>query len=191
MLRAKRLDKDGAVRFRAYGEVVTATVAPIYGNSLLGSDPTILGMRILKLEEASDLDFVASIGAILDRLATRSTILEMPATREVISWAGVSAPQQGWVRSGDIPVDEVKLIAEAGIAEVAQAVPGNLGASLVSKVRADVWGRKFGDFQLPSGVCFVLSGLGFLVSGEAVAIYSNGNWRRLSTPYGHVLTRVG
>lgn len=178
------------MRLRAYGDVLTATVAPIYGNSLMGTDPNILGMRIARLLEPSSLDAVVSIAAVLDRLASKSQTLEIPPTREVVSWAGISPPQQGWQVLGSVSASQIKQVAEQGITEVAQAVPGSLGASLVQRVRSDVWSRHFSDFDLPAGVCFALSGLGFLVSGEDVTVFQSGNWRRLSTPYGHVLTKA-
>ena len=188
--RAKRLDKDGAVRLRSYGEVLTATVAPIYGTSILSNDPTILGMRVTKLARAETVDLVVSLSSMLDRLASKDQVLQLPATREVVSWAGVSPPQQGWLQIGELNPAEIRTIAESGISEVANAVPGNLGASLVQRVRSDVWGRKFGEHELPSGVCFAISGLGFLVSDEKVRVFQNGNWRRLSTKFGHVLTKT-
>ncbi|MFM1779586.1 MAG: hypothetical protein RIS51_731 [Actinomycetota bacterium] len=188
--RAKRLDKDGAVRLRSYGDVLTVTVAPIYGTSILGNDPTILGMRVMKLAKTESVDVVVSLSSMLDRLAIKDELIHLPPSREVVSWAGISPPQQGWLQIGELDPVEIQSIAEAGISEVANAVPGNLGASLVQRVRSDVWGRKFGEQLLPSGVCFALSGLGFLVSDEKVRVFQNGNWRRLTTDFGHVLTKT-
>lgn len=188
--RAKRLDKDGAVRLKSYGDIVTATVAPIYGNSILGSDPTVLGIRVSRLRETSDVDVVVSLSAVLERLASKTQELQIPPVREVVAWAGVSAPQTGWEKVGELSATELSVVAETGIAEVAQAIPGNLGASLVQKVRSDVWGRKFGELQLPAGVCFALSGLGFLVSDAPVEVFRNANWRRLTTAFGHVVTKA-
>jgi hypothetical protein len=188
--RAKKLDSNGAVRLKAFGEVLTATVAPIYNSSILGNDPTILGMRVAKLSEPSDGDVVASLGSILERLAGKDLELSWPPSREVVPWAGISPPQSGWEHLGEISAIEISEIAKAGIEEVAASVPQDTGANLVQRVRSNVWGRSFGEFGLPQGVCFGLVGLGFLENGQEVKVYANQNWRRLSSSFGHVLTKL-
>lgn len=47
--RAKRLDPDGMVRLRAFGEVLAAYVAPIFSGNLMDSGPTVLGLRTCEL----------------------------------------------------------------------------------------------------------------------------------------------
>lgn len=188
--RAKKLDGSGAVRLKAFGETLTVTVAPLYNSSILGNDPTILGMRVAKLSEPSDGDVLTSLGSILERLAGKDLELSWPPSREVVPWAGISPPQSGWEYLGEIPEGEITVVAKAGIDEVAGSVPQDIGSSLVQRVRSNVWGRSFGEFGLPQGVCFGLLGLGFLESGQGVKVYANQNWRRLSTSFGHVLTRL-
>lgn len=188
--RARKLDSAGAVRLRAFGEILTATVAPIYNSSILGNDPTVLGMRIAKLSQPSDGDVVANLGAVLERLAGKELELLWPPSREVVPWAGISPPQSGWAYLGEIAEAEISRVAKAGIEEVASSVPQDTGASLVQRVRSNVWGRLFGEFDLPQGVCFGLLGLGFLEIEQDVKVYANQNWRRLTTSFGHVLTRL-
>ena len=47
--RAEKLDNAGAVRFRAYGEVLTVYVAPIATEQMLEHTPLILGLRTMEL----------------------------------------------------------------------------------------------------------------------------------------------
>ncbi|MFM8927759.1 MAG: hypothetical protein ACKOFA_06140 [Rhodoluna sp.] len=45
--RAEKLDATGAVRFRAYGDVLTIYVAPIFGGANLETAPLVLGLRTM------------------------------------------------------------------------------------------------------------------------------------------------
>lgn len=189
LTRAKRLDNEGAVRLRSFGKLLTVSVAPIYGTSIISGDPTILGMRIQELSSDIQTDSVVPISAVLERLVADSLEIPLPPTRVVVPWAGISPPQDGWRVLGEVAESELSEIAKLGIAEVAQAIPDNLGAALVQKVRTEVWGRGFGKLNLPAGVAFVASGLGFLTPGAILEVFQSGSWVRLSSPYGHVLVR--
>ena len=61
LLRAKRLDDDAVVKFRAFGDVLACYVSPIYSGSLLSDGPTILGLRTIRLAGISELDSSYSI----------------------------------------------------------------------------------------------------------------------------------
>ena len=67
--RAKRLDADGLVRFRAYGQVLAAYVAPIFAGSLMDSGPTVIGLRTCELANDTEVEALVPIAAVLDRLA--------------------------------------------------------------------------------------------------------------------------
>ncbi|MEY4494077.1 MAG: hypothetical protein RL570_192, partial [Actinomycetota bacterium] len=56
--RAKRLDPDGLVRLRAFGNVLAAYVAPIYSGNLMDSGPTVLGLRTCELAEPAEIDIL-------------------------------------------------------------------------------------------------------------------------------------
>jgi hypothetical protein len=85
---------------------------------------------------------------------------------------------------------ELKSAAEAGIAEVAEAVPAVAGAAVVNSARAAVWSRPLpGREELPAGAAFAAFALGFLAGGEQ-QVFRNGRWFRLSGSRGHVLVRT-
>ena len=69
LVRAKRLDPAGMVRVRAFGKVLACYVAPIFAGSLMEQGPTVLGLRTSELLDDAEVDIVAPITAVLDRLA--------------------------------------------------------------------------------------------------------------------------
>ena len=192
LTRAKKLDADGAVRFRVSEDVLAVYVAPIYSGSLLGDGPTILGLRTLKLANPLELDATFELGSILERLArsTELPLLQLPPAQIRAPWSGVLPPRQGWKSVAVISQQQITEWAKAGIAEVANTLPDSVGAAVATKVRLEIWGRVVDSaLKLPAGAAFALSGLGFMSPGEQIAVYSAHNWLRLSTKHGHVLTK--
>ncbi|MEN9731305.1 MAG: hypothetical protein RL488_615 [Actinomycetota bacterium] len=196
LLRAKRLDKDGLVRFRAFGNVLAAYVAPIFAGSLMDNGPTVLGLRTMELAEGSELDAVVPIANVLDRLAKlladdpRKWVLELPDSLKT-PWAGISPPRTGWEPLVEIPEPELTQIAKDGIAEVADTIPEAVGGPIAARIRGEIWGRqmKFGS-RIPTGAAFVAAGLGFLTENEVVQAYQAQGWVRLSSEHGHVLAKA-
>ena len=196
LLRAKRLDKDGLVRFRAFGAVLAAYVAPIFAGSLMDNGPTVLGLRTTELAENSELDAIVPIANVLDRLAKlladdpRKWILELPDSLKA-PWAGISPPRTGWEPLIEIPEPELTQIAKDGIAEVADTIPEAVGGPIAARIRGEIWGRqmKFGS-RIPTGAAFVAAGLGFLTENEMVQVYQAQGWVRLSSEHGHVLAKA-
>ena len=196
LLRAKRLDKDGLVRFRAFGNVLAAYVAPIFAGSLMDNGPTVLGLRTIELAEGSELDAVVPIANVLDRLAKlladnpRKWVLELPDSLKT-PWAGISPPRTGWEPLVEIPEPELTQIAKDGIAEVADTIPEAVGGPIAARIRGEIWGRqmKFGS-RIPTGAAFVAAGLGFLTENEVVQAYQAQGWVRLSSEHGHVIAKA-
>jgi hypothetical protein len=196
LLRAKRLDKDGLVRFRAFGNVLAAYVAPIFAGSLMDNGPTVLGLRTMELADGSELDAVVPIANVLDRLAKlladdpRKWVLELPDSLKT-PWAGISPPRTGWEPLVEIPEPELTQIAKDGIAEVADTIPEAVGGPIAARIRGEIWGRqmKFGS-RIPTGAAFVAAGLGFLTENEVVQAYQAQGWVRLSSEHGHVLAKA-
>ena len=196
LLRAKRLDKDGLVRFRAFGNVLAAYVAPIFAGSLMDNGPTVLGLRTMELADGSELDAVVPIANVLDRLAKlladdpRKWVLELPDSLKT-PWAGISPPRTGWEPLVEIPEPELTQIAKDGIAEVADTIPEAVGGPIAARIRGEIWGRqmKFGS-RIPTGAAFVAAGLGFLTENEIVQAYQAQGWVRLSSEHGHVLAKA-
>ena len=75
LTRAKRLDPAGMVRVRAFGKVLACYVAPIFAGSLMEQGPTVLGLRTSEILEDAEVDIVAPITAVLDRLAALVAVL--------------------------------------------------------------------------------------------------------------------
>ena len=190
LTRAKKLDADGAVRLKVFGDVLACYVAPIYSGALLSDDPTVLGLRTVQLAQAAELDGTFEISSILERLARPTSTLDVPPTQVRVPWSGILPPRQGWLEVTAIEQQQITEWAKVGIAEVATSLPESVGAAIANKVRLQVWGRSVdANLNLPAGAAFALSGLGFMTQGEQVIVHSAQNWLRLSTKHGHVLTR--
>jgi len=201
LTRARRLDPDGLVRLRAFGNVLAIYVAPIFAGSLMDSGPTVLGLRTCELPKAIELDCTVPISAVLERLARilggnikgqKVLHIELPATTRV-AWAGIAPPRTGWQPAPEATIAEATLtqIAKDGIAEVADNLPASVGGPIAARIRGEVWGRAIAlDSPIAMGAAFVAAGLGFLTEGEAVGVYLADGWVRLSSANGHVLSKV-
>ena len=190
LTRAKKLDSEGAVKLRCFGDVLAVYVSPIFSGSLMGDGPTVLGLRTLKLARPVELDGTFEISAILDRLAVGNLELSMPPSQVRVAWSGVIPPRQGWEEIGSLGQEQITSWAKDGIAEVAQALPESVGSSIAAKVRLQIWGRAVDlGLGLPGAAAFAMAGLGFMHPGEKIRVFSANNWLRLSSQHGHVLSK--
>jgi hypothetical protein len=199
LTRAKRLDPDGMVRIRAFGNVLATYVAPIFAGSLMEQGPTVLGLRTSELAGDAEVDSVIPITAALDRLAALVANGEnwkgkyhvvLPESGRA-SWAGVQPPRTGWEQIAEVDEAVLTEIAKAGIAEVADSIPESVGGPIAAKIRGEIWGRAMQyDSKVPTGAAFVAAGLGFLTENEVVPIYETQGWVRLSPLNGHILAKV-
>lgn len=214
--RASRMDSKGAVRLRAYGDVLTVYVAPIFSGDYEEDAPIVLGLRTLQLAEATEFDLTILISDLLARvnsvakgevqeeqLSLSDRLLNLtgkgPSKENQIyldfelanvSWSTETPTRTGWEFGGEIPESELTEIARKGIAEVSETLPSSVGGPIAARVRSEIWGRAFDyKFPLPMGSAFVAAGLGFLTEGEIVPWYVSGDWVRLSSEHGHVLAR--
>ncbi|MFM1957527.1 MAG: hypothetical protein RLZ41_926 [Actinomycetota bacterium] len=196
--RAKRLDPDGLVRLRAFGNVLAAYVAPIYSGNLMDSGPTVLGLRTCELAEPAEIDVLVPIGAVQERLAhlikdgdeTKEFKVQLLETQRA-PWAGISPPRQGWEQVGTINEVRLTQIARDGIAEVASSLPESVGGPIAARIRGEIWGRGIDlESKIPTGAAFVAAGLGFLTENEEVGLYLAEGWVRLSSEHGHVLAKA-
>ena len=192
LTKARKLDDDGCVKFRAFGDILAVYVSPIFSGSLMGDGPTVLGLRTMRLEK-TELDATYSIASIQERLAsavTESLELTLPTTTMRAAWSGVTPPRQDWVETGTISQQQVTQWAKDGIAEVANTLPSSVGSSIAAKVRLGIWGKTVSlEFHLPGAAAFAMAGLGFMQKGEEIRVYSAKGWVRLSSAYGHVLSK--
>ena len=193
LTRAKKLDPEGAVKFKSSGEILAVYVSPIFTGSLLGDGPTVLGLRTIKLANNAEVDGTFEISAILERTANlglQELHLPIPPSQVRTPWSGVTPPRDGWLEIEGLEQAQVSEWAKNGIAEVANALPDAVGASIASKVRLQIWGKSVvEELGLPGAAAFAISGLGFMQPGETVRVFKAGNWLRLSTSHGHVLSK--
>ncbi len=190
--RAKKMDEDGVVRLRAFGDVLAVSVAPIFTSNLFADGPTAIGMRTLKLAEPTELDSVVLISEVLQRLpqAEQSLHLEVPLDHKPASWTGISAPRNGWKLVEQISGEQISEWAKKGIKDVAESLPDQVGGPVAARIRAQIWSRPVDiGLMLPGAAAFAMAGLGFLVKDEPVNVYKTSNWLRLSSSFGHVLTK--
>ena len=192
LTRARKLDDAGCVKFRAFGDILAVYVSPIFSGSLMGDGPTVLGLRTMKLER-TELDATYSIASIQERLASAMTEgleLALPTATMRAAWSGVTPPRQDWVETGTISQQQITQWAKDGIAEVANTLPSSVGSSIAAKVRLGIWGKTVSlEFHLPGAAAFAMAGLGFMQKGEEIRVYTAKGWVRLSSAYGHVLSK--
>lgn len=197
LARAKRLDPDGLVRLRAFGNVLAAYVAPIFAGNLMDSGPTVLGLRTCELAAPAEIDALVPIAAVQERLArligdtaTKEFKIQLLETQRA-PWAGISPPRQGWLQVGAINESRLTQIARDGIAEVAASLPESVGGPIAARIRGEIWGRGIDlESKVPTGAAFAAAGLGFLTENEEVGLYQAEGWIRLSSEHGHVLAKA-
>ncbi|GGA76102.1 hypothetical protein GCM10011490_28620 [Pseudoclavibacter endophyticus] len=208
--RAARIE-GGAVRLQAVtgagGDAVAVWVPVLRPQTILDDSPIVLGMRaigaVIESPEPVDLrdgsfDAAVPLRGMLDRLASdreqHRLELPLPVERPLESWAAVSPPRGQWERLGAIAGAELAAAADRGIADVARAVPGNLGTLLVERARTEVWTAPLdvpgaSGHGLVAGAAFAAHALGFITDAPAV-LSRSGVWLRVSTTAGHVLTKA-
>lgn len=199
VVRARAAD-DGAIRLQAVGSVLAAYVCVLRPRILGEATPTVLGLRTMPLAARAEVDATVQLAAVGDRLARMDgtgTVLQVPPVTVRETWAGITAPRSGWEPAGTVPVQLLEQTAHRGIREVAAMLPESPGAAVVHSARTRVWSQPMGgtEVPLPAGAAFAALSLGFLPSGSGepagdASLLRNGRWLRLSTPRGHVLTRM-
>lgn len=196
--RAGRVE-DGSVRLIADSGLLAAYVAIFYPVGLHDETPTVLGLRTFALTDGGPFDAVVPVRSLLERLAKlRADVVDpaapvtvsLPIEVNTVVWAAISPPRGGWHGLDPVPADNLLKVADAGIAEIRDAVPAGTGEQLVHRARAEVWGRPIDGFEhVPAGAAFATHTLGFLAPPEPVRVYETGPWTRLSSERGHVLVR--
>jgi hypothetical protein len=94
------------------------------------------------------------------------------------------------VEAGFLPEHMLTNVAKRGIAEVAETIPESVGGPIAARIRAEVWGRAIDlESKVPAGAAFAAAGLGFLVRDQDVPVFHSQGWVRLSTEFGHVLSK--
>jgi hypothetical protein len=200
--RAARVE-EGSVRLIAGSGVLAVYTAILYPRGLLDETPTVLGLRTFATGAEVTFDVVVPIRSLLDRVARVRENAEtagegdgspleirLPLEVSTVTWAGISPPRGGWHAVGETTSGLLQSTAQAGIAEVAEAVPTGTGEQLVQRVRAEVWGRPIEGLEyVPAGAAFAADSLGFLGDDAPVTVHETGTWTRLTTRRGHTLVR--
>ncbi len=212
--RALKMDPEGGVRLRAYGDVLTVYVAPTYSLKLAESAPLILGLRTMSLKQPTEIDLAYPITefaallqpdaageteknfSLLSRLAKvtgqtgSTTVVALPESDYTVHWSNETPTRTGWELGGYFSQEELTAAATKGVAAVAETLPASVGGPLAARIRAEIWSRSIDyKFPIPAGAAFVAAGLGFLLEGEQVPWYVSGEWLRLSPSHGHVLSK--
>lgn len=211
--RAQKMDPEGGVRLRAYGDVLTVYVSPTYSLKLAETAPIILGLRTLALAKPAEFDLSYPISdlaallngdsgerektfSLLNRLVkvtgqgSTSSGLALPDADYRVHWSNETPTRSGWELGGYFSQEELTAAATKGVAEVAAALPTSVGGPLAAKIRGEIWSKAIDyKFPIPAGAAFVAAGLGFLTEGEQVPWYVSGDWLRLSPAHGHVLSK--
>lgn len=189
--RARRIEEEGDVRLQAVGEVLAAWTCVLPGHGL-GSTGLVLGLRTFALAEPAVSDRTVPIGAITDRLARGGTEVPDPPMTTHPTWRALSPPRSGWESVGTVADRELRVAAQAGIAEVAEGAPDGSGSAAVADLRGRVWGRSTTTVPpVPAGTAFGVHVLGFLRPEEdaAAAVHTVGPWTRVATDRGFVIAR--
>ncbi|CAB4540711.1 MAG: hypothetical protein F2536_01125 [Actinobacteria bacterium] len=190
LARAKRLDEDGVVKFRAFGDILACYVSPIYSGSLLADGPTILGLRTIQLASPSELDSCYAIEEVLERLTESTSELKLPKETARAAWTGITPPRQGWEEFGTVSQEQISKWAKDGIEEVARTLPTSVGSAIAARVRLGIWGKTVSlEFNLPGGSAFAMAGLGFMQKDEEIKVFRTNGWVRLTSSYGHVMAK--
>jgi hypothetical protein len=203
--RAARVE-DGSVRLIAGSGVLAVYAAVLYPVGLLDETPTVLALRTFALASSDGFDVVVPIGSLGSRLerarreageiglsfgaeAARPVTISLPMAVASATWAAISPPRGGWRTLPPTSAPLLERTAQAGIEEIAGAVPEAAGEQIVRRVRTEVWGRPIPELDyVPAGAAFAAYSMGFLGDDE-VRILETGPWTRLTTRRGHVLVR--
>ena len=206
--RAQKLDSGGAVRFRAYGDILTIYVAPISTVEFSDHAPLVLGLRTMELLEPAEFDVTVSISqslaeiqkpespedfSLAKRLAKvtdSKNRVYLPSELVDVTWNQETPTRTGWEQGGEMEQKDLTEVARKGVAEITETLPASVGGPIAARVRAEIWGKAIDyKYTIPMGAAFVAAGLGFLTEGEIVPWYVSGDWVRLSSKNGHVLAK--
>lgn len=197
--RAARLDTEAAVRMSVHGDVLVVSSAPLYPHGLGDRTPLAIGMRMIRLPSPGHdgLDVVVPAAALLDRFARGRAegIREIPVPPQEVraSWAGIAPPRGPWEPAGHLGTADLRRVARDGIEAVAAGTPEGAGSHAVQQLRTRIWSTPLTasvEFPIPAAVAFALEGLGFLgAETEDARVFVCGRWVRVSTAFGHVLSK--
>lgn len=167
--RARAIAPAGSVRLVAAGTALACYAGILDGSGLFG-EGLVVGLRVVSLAEPADADLTLTSERLLAELAGGSPVLDLTPDAVPPRWAAQTPPRSGWEPLGLLDTEDLR------------------EASRSKDVLAQVDGLPKG---ITHGVALAMRGLGLLtVDGEPhPVLYRSGQWLRLSTPLGHVLTR--
>ncbi|MEX1078846.1 MAG: hypothetical protein WED09_07040 [Homoserinimonas sp.] len=196
--RAGRVE-EGSVRLIAGSGVLAAYVAVLYPVGLRDESPTVLGLRTFALTGDSTFDAVVPLRSLIERLVhlqgaerdgSEPVTVGLPIEVNTATWAAISPPRGGWLQLDPTEPRMLETAAKAGVDEIKEAVPEEIGEQVLRRVRSEVWSRPIPTLEhVPAGAAFAAMTLGFLATDDSVAIYETGPWTRLTSLGGHILVR--
>lgn len=185
--RAERIGA-GSVRLQTFGTVLAVTIPVLSPRGLGDPTPLIIAMRTHAVVASAPADHVVAIRSVLERLARfepgRGGVLEWPPATLNESWAGIAPPKSEWEPLGDVTISVLHAAAERTLGRLAQ-VSTTQPEQVLAQALSD-WDPELG---VPAGLPAVAQSLGFLIGDAPARLSRTGRWSRLSTGYGHVLSR--
>lgn len=186
----RRVDGAGAVHLSA------PTSRPVLATWVAVMDSTagtVLGMRTFELAQPGDVESTVYLAGLADRLGREPNLLTcelgIPPVEAYAAWARQLPPVSGWEPVGVLPNEQVDEAARQGARQMAETAPQLPGLPVVSALRNRIWFSPLIP-GVPQGAAFALDVLGFLPPSGLVEVYRSGDWFRLSTARGYVLTRL-
>jgi hypothetical protein len=196
--RAGRIE-EGSVRLIAGSGVLAAYVAVLYPVGLRDESPTVLGLRTFALTGQATFDAVVPLRSLIERLVrlqnaerdrSEPVTVGLPIEVNTATWAAISPPRGGWLQLESTDPRMLESVAKAGIDEIKEAVPEEIGEQILRRVRSEVWSRPIPSLEhVPAGGAFAALTLGFLATDAPIDIYETGPWTRLTSLGGHILVR--
>lgn len=194
--RARRV-LDGQARLIATGGFLQCYVGILMPRGLLDLTPTVLGARVVAVEEGASLDAVVPLESFVHRIeqavasASEGPVdVELPHSAPTLQWPSITPPRDGWRRRLSVSTALLADVAAKGVTAVADALPDNPGEALVQRIRAEVWGQSLPHRKaIPWGAGFAAESLG-LLDGRSLSVHSQGTWVRLTSPQGYILVKA-
>lgn len=188
--RMRRVDGAGAVHLSApASQPVLATWVAVMDSSA----GIVLGMRTFQLAHPGGVEATVYLAGIADRLAREMNLLTcelgIPPVAADPGWARQLPPISGWEPVGVLPSEQVAQAAREGAKQLAETAPQVPGLPMVNALRNQIWFSPLIP-GVPQGAAFALDVLGFLPNTGHIEVYRNGNWYRLGTRRGYVLTKL-
>lgn len=188
--RAVRLEQTGAVRLRVRPGTGGETRPSLLDAWVATPFDALATRTVAGTVEPSDV--TVSGNELLAALAVARGDRIDPGPARDLLWRSPLPPLSGWQQVDELPLAVVSEVADRGI-EVARQNPGPRGTPPASLLDQSVLTVEGGGYrvEVPLRCLFVLSGMGFLGTGQDghVRVSATDSWLRIDARYGAVIRR--